>query len=327
MAGGMAAAAQHARRGRRLACYDRPVASPLVRPVDLAELRAFCAAVDLGSLGAAARALGVSQPALSKRMRELEALAGTKLLERHARGTTPTAAGERLYLQARKLLAQAEEVEALLVGLRGEQGPVHLAASHTIAEYVLPGPLVDYERRHERHLSVELVIANSVVVRELVRDGRAEFGIAALEPNGDAAAGVRVLPFCDDEVVLAVPRGHPWAERSEIALEELAATPMVLRDPSANTRRVVDAELAQHELSLAAPLAEVGSTSAAIDTALGEDAPVLLSRMALKGEDRLVVRPVADLRFLRKFAFLLGPRPLSPSGRALLSHLQAITTG
>src|SRR3982751_3241260 len=149
----------------------------LVRPVDLPELRAFCAAVDLGSLGAAARALGVSQPALSKRMRELEALAGTKLLERHARGTTPTAAGERLYLQARKLLVQAEEVEALLVGLRGEEGPVHLAASHTIAEYVLPGPLVEYERRRERHLSVELVIANSLVVRDLVREGRAEFGI------------------------------------------------------------------------------------------------------------------------------------------------------
>lgn len=303
------------------------MASPLVRPVDLAELRAFCAAVDLGSLGAAARALGVSQPALSKRMRELEALAGTKLLERHARGTTATAAGERLYLQARKLLAQAEEVEALLVGLRGEQGPVHLAASHTIAEYVLPGPLVDYERRHERHLSVELVIANSVVVRDLVRDGRAEFGIAALEPDGAAAAGLRVLPFCDDEVVLAVPEGHPWARREEIEPGELAATPMVLRDPSANTRRVVDAELEEHELSLAPPLAEVGSTSAAIDTALGEDAPVLLSRMALKGEQRLVVRPVAGLQFRRKFAFLLGPRPLSPSGRALLSHLQAITPG
>jgi DNA-binding transcriptional LysR family regulator len=300
----------------------------LVRPVDLAELRAFCAAVDLGSLGAAARALGVSQPALSKRMRELEALAGTQLLERHARGTTATAAGERLYLQARKLLAQAEEVEGLLVGLRGEEGPVHLAASHTIAEYVLPGPLVDYERTHERHLSVELVIANSVVVRELVRDGRAEFGIAALEPGDEAPGdGLRALPFCDDEVVLAVPEGHAWAARDEIEPAELAGTPMVLRDPSANTRRVVDAELGAHELALAAPLAEVGSTSAAIDTALGEDAPVLLSRMALRGERRLVVRPVAGMRFARKFAFLLGSRPLSPSARSLLTHLQSITPG
>jgi len=301
----------------------------LLRPVDLAELRAFCAAVDLGSLGAAARALQVSQPALSKRMRELEALAGTKLVDRHPRGIAPTQAGERLYLQARKLLAQAEEVEALLVGLRGEEGPVRLAASHTIAEYVLPGPLVEYERRHERHLSVELVIANSVVVADLVRDGRAEFGIAALEPGDDDAASgaIRVLPFLDDEVVLAVPVDHAWAQRREIEPEELAATPMVLRDPSANTRRVVDAVMGARGLALTQPLAEVGSTHAAIDTAVGEHAPVLLSRMALRGEERLVVRAVAGTRFARKFALLLGPRPLSPSARALLAHLQAITGG
>src|SRR4051794_20218499 len=326
MAGG-GTVAHPARPGGPLACYHRAMPG-LVRPVDLSELRAFCAAVDLGSLGAAARALGVSQPALSKRMRDLEALAGTKLLERHARGTTATAAGERLYLRARKLLAQAEEVEALLVGLRGEEGPVHLAASHTIAEYVLPGPLVDYERRHEHHLSVELVIANSVVVRELVRDGRAEFGIAALEPGADEPGdGLRALPFCDDEVVLAVPEGHAWAARDEVTPDELAATPMVLRDPSANTRRVVDAALREHDLGLTAPLAEVGSTSAAIDTALGEDAPVLLSRMALGAERRLVVKPVAGLRFTRKFALLLGSRPLSQSARALLAHLQGITPG
>src|SRR5215208_4647260 len=72
----------------------RPVRSP-----DVAELRAFCAAVDLGSLGRAARLMRLSQPALSKRLRTLEALAGAKLLERSPRGVTPTPAGRRLYLE------------------------------------------------------------------------------------------------------------------------------------------------------------------------------------------------------------------------------------
>ena len=71
-----------------------------VRSADVVELRAFCAAVDLGSLGRAARLLRVSQPALSKRLRTLEALAGAPLLERSPRGVTPTAAGTRLYLEA-----------------------------------------------------------------------------------------------------------------------------------------------------------------------------------------------------------------------------------
>ena len=105
----------------------------LVRSVDLAELRAFCAAVDLGSLGSAARLLRVSQPALSKRMRALEALAGAQLLIRSSRGITTTDAGERLYVEARKLLAQADAVEELMAGLSDEAAPIRLAASPTIA--------------------------------------------------------------------------------------------------------------------------------------------------------------------------------------------------
>src|SRR3954462_9659902 len=150
-----------------------------IRSADISELRAFCAAVDLGSLGRAARLLRVSQPALSKRLRVLETLAGARLLERSPRGVKLTPAGARLYAEARKLLAQAETVDALLAGLSQEDAPVRLAPSHTIAEYVLPGPLVEFEQRRERHLSVELIIANSLVVRDLVREGRAEFGIAA----------------------------------------------------------------------------------------------------------------------------------------------------
>src|SRR4051795_3862914 len=102
-----------------------------VRSADIAELRAFCAAIDLGSLGRAARLLRLTQPALSKRLRTLEALAGARLLERSPRGVTPTPAGTRLYLEARKLLAQADAVEELMAGLSDEDAPIRLAASHT----------------------------------------------------------------------------------------------------------------------------------------------------------------------------------------------------
>src|SRR4051812_12611918 len=183
-----------------------------VRSLDISELRAFCAAVDLGSLGRAARLLRVSQPALSKRMRAIEAVVGTPLVERSPRGITPTPAGERLYVEARKLLTQAEAVDDLVRGLSGEEAPVRLAASHTIAEFVLPGPLVDFEKRRDRHLSVELMVANSIVVRELVRDGRADFGIAAVDGVASGVGALTETPFCDDEVILAVPTAHPWAE-------------------------------------------------------------------------------------------------------------------
>jgi len=289
-----------------------------VRLADIAELRAFCAAVDLGSLGRAARLLQVSQPALSKRLRTLEALAGARLLERSPRGVTLTPAGTRLYVEARKLLAQAEEVDSLMAGLRGEEQPVRLATSHTIAEFLLPGPLVEFERKRERHLSVELVIANSLIVRELVREGRAEFGIAAVDENAGTDGVLSELPFCDDAVVVAVPEGHPWAARDSVPLQELVETPMVMRDPSANTRRTIEAALRARELSLVPPLAEVGSTSAAKATAISENAPVLLSRLAVRGNgEGLVETPVEGIDFSRRFVILTGPHEnLRPAARA-----------
>jgi len=294
----------------------------LVRSVDLAELRAFCAAVDLGSLGSAARLLRVSQPALSKRMRALEALAGAQLLVRSPRGIVATAAGERLYVEARKLLAQADAVEELMAGLSSEDAPVRLAVSHTIAEFVLPKRLVEYEQLRGRHLSVELVIANSVVVRDLVSAGRAEFGIAAAR-KGSPLPGLEQIHFCDDEVVVAIPDGHPWAKLKEIDPDQLVAEPLVVRDPTANTRQTVDEALAARGLSLASPLAEVGSTSAAKDTAISEGAPVLLSGIAVGRDDEgFAVRRVRGLDLARQFVLLLGSEEsVSPAARALIDHL------
>ena len=305
-----------------------------VRLADIAELRAFCAAADLGSLGRAARLMRVSQPALSKRLRVLEALAGARLLDRSSRGVKPTPAGARLYAEARKLLVQAETVDALLAGLSAEDAPVRLAASHTIAEYVLPGPLVEFEQRRERHLSVELIIANSLVVRDLVREGRAEFGIAATAREAPPDGVLRELPFCDDEIVVAVPERHPWAARRSIPLRELTRVAMIMRDPSANTRQVVEGALAARGLELQPPLAEVGSTSAAKATALREDAPVLLSRLAAPADgEGLVVRRVSGVDFRRRFVILLGaPEIVSAGALALVQHLLdeqgvAITAG
>jgi DNA-binding transcriptional LysR family regulator len=294
-----------------------------VRSPEIGELRAFCAAADLGSLGRAGRLLRISQPALSKRLRALEALTGARLLDRTPRGVTLTPAGTRLYVEARKLLVQAEAVDELMSGLSGDEGPVRLAASHTIAEFVLPGPLAEFERRRHRHLSVELIVGNSVVVRDMVAEGRAEFGIAALATGTRAASSLHEVPFCDDEVVVGVPEQHPWAALEEIDPAELVRTPLIMRDPSANTRRIVAAALEERGLTLAAPVAEVGSTSAAKAHALSEGVPILLSRLALGADgDRLVARRVAGMRFTRRFVLVRGAGGTrTPAARTLIDHL------
>jgi DNA-binding transcriptional LysR family regulator len=262
-------------------------------------------------------------------MRAMEAVVGTPLVERSPRGITPTPAGAKLYVEARKLLAQAEAVDDLVRGLAGEEAPVRLAASHTIAEFVLPGPLVDFERQRDRHLSVELMVANSVVVRELVRDGRADFGIAAVDRVARDVAPLTETPFCSDEVIVAVPVGHPWAKARMVSLDDFVSTPMVVRDPSANTRRVVEQALAARGVSLTAPLAEVGSTSAAKATALEESAPVLLSLLAVGPADEgLVVRRIRGLDLTRRFVMVAGAEETLPAGaRALAAALTASVHG
>jgi DNA-binding transcriptional LysR family regulator len=274
-----------------------------IRGPEIAELRAFCAAVDLGTLGKAAVSLKISQPALSKRLRALEAAAGTRLLERSSRGVTPTAAGRRLYPEARRLLEQADVVERLLESAPREQAPIELAVSHTIAEFFLPPELVAYQAEGRRP-PVQLTIANSGSVRLMVAEGRASIGIAATGPEGgaDGSDELEELELLADEVVVAVPQDHAWYRRKQIPQELFLSTPMVMRDEDAHVRRRVEAELAERGLSLAEPLIEAASTSVAKREALQRSAPVMLSALSLdEARDRLYRRPVAGLSFPRRF--------------------------
>ena len=283
-----------------------PGARRSIRGPEIAELRAFCAAVDLGTLGKAAVSLKISQPALSKRLRALEAAAGTKLLDRSSRGVVPTAAGRRLYPEARRLLDQADVVERLLESAPREQAPIELAVSHTIAEFFLPPELVAYQADGRRP-AVQLTIANSSAVRRMVVEGRASIGVAATGPadGQDGADELEELELLEDEVVVAVPQDHAWYRRKEIPQKLFLATPMVMRDNDAHVRRAVEAELADHGLTLADPLIEAASTAVAKREALERSAPVLLSALSLdEARDRLYRRPVAGLSFPRRFVII-----------------------
>lgn len=299
----------------------------LVRAPELAELRAFCMAVDLASIGRAAQQLHVSQPALSKRLRMLEAVAGTRLLERSTRGVAPTDSGSALYREARRLLNEAEAVEALMRGFLAEEPPVRIAASPTLAEQWLPQALVAFEARHERRLAVEVVAANSATVRTMVRERGADLGLAAVDDETPADGRLSEAVVCEDEIVVAVPPGHPWAALEEVAPDQLAATPVIQRDPGAHSARSVAAALAARGLSAVPPLAQIGSTSAARAAAVAEGAPLLASRMALREEaGELVVRRIAGVDLRRRFALLqrADGRTAAPAVAALARHLVAV---
>jgi DNA-binding transcriptional LysR family regulator len=295
-------------------------ASRVARVPDIEELRTLCAAAELGSLGRAAVRLHASQPALSKRLANLETLAGAKLLERSAHGVKLTPAGRRLYDEARKLLEQADRLAETMAGIARAGAPVRLAASHSAADAFVSGLLGHLNQG--RALSVELISANSTVVRDLVADGRAEVGVAASRPNHTPYPGVRELALASDEIICAVPTRHRWCGRDEISLDEFLNAPMVMRDPSSNSRWTVEAVLRERGLDLPPALVEVGTPAAARQEAEARNAPVLVSRsvLAAHGFHEL---PVAGVSFPRAYVLLLPAYGEPPDAvKDLIEHLR-----
>jgi DNA-binding transcriptional LysR family regulator len=268
---------------------------------DLNELRAFCVAADLGTLGRAAVRLHVSQPSLSKRLAALEAKAGARLLERSPRGVTLTAAGRRLYRHARPLLEAADEVGEVMAGIRHTGPVVRLAASHSAAEAFVAALLAQPDPR--RPIAVELVNANSLLVRALVADGRADVGVAASRPGHTPNPGVRESVLIDDAVVCAVPPEHPWAKRAAVSRRRFLETGMVVRDPSSNARWTVDAVLSAAGLRAARPLVEAPTPRAALSEARRRNAPLLLSRHIVAQTDFVTVS-VEGLEFPRDYVLV-----------------------
>jgi DNA-binding transcriptional LysR family regulator len=132
------------------------------------------------------------------------------------------------------------------------------------------------------------------------------------------------VPLIDDEIVVAVPLGHPWARRSSITPAELLSTPIVLRDPDAHTRQVIDGVLTEAGLAALQPACEVGSTQAAEDEAHELGLPTAMSRLALYPGDRLEVVSVDGLRFRRRFCVLHPAGELSADGAHLVEAFRQI---
>lgn len=297
--------------------------SRLVRSPEIAELKAFSAAADLGTLGRAARLLGTSQPAISKRIRNLERVLGLELLLRSRDGVELTRSGEHFYELTREVLEGIEALEELALSPGHGDHPIRVAVSPTISEAVLPMFLAGYEPPGNTHLSLELTVANSTTIRELVREGKADLGIAASLPE-ESSGELEATELLDDEIVLAVPPVHAWTRYEQVPLRSFLATSLIMRDPGAHSRRTVERTLAETGRELAPPLIEVGSTKAAKDAARAHNVPALLSSLVLGAEDSdLQRRRVSEVSFRRTFVVLCAAREaLDPSARHFLTYVE-----
>lgn len=176
--------------------------------MELTPLRYFRAIAQAGHMTRAARALGVSQPALSAVVRKLEAEVGAALLHRTGRGVELTEAG-RVFLQhAEDTLRRADAaVEAVrqLVGL--ERGSIRVGGGATATAYLLP-PVVSAVRRTHPGLRFYVREAGSTAVAAAVLSGELDLGIVTLPIRIADEGRLTIAPLVDDELRLIVPPGH-----------------------------------------------------------------------------------------------------------------------
>jgi len=315
---------------------------------ELGALRALREVGRRGSIAAAATWLGVSQQALSARMRTLERAVDLTLLARTPTGSHLTEQGRLVLGWAEDVLDAADRLEAGLRSIRsGVSHRLAIAASQTIAEHLVPHWLVELraiEQASPEQAStgqaspeqastgrvpptvVELTVANSALVIELVRDVKVHLGFIE---TPHLPADLVTAHLREDEMLVVTAPGHPWAHRRQpLSLAEIAATPLVMREAGSGTRVALTDHLAAQLPPLSARTAMELGTSAAVRSAIAEGVgPGVLSRLAVRDDlvlGRLAAIEIAGPPLRRQLTAIWRPDldPLSPEAARLLAVAQ-----
>lgn len=269
-----------------------------------------------GSVGKAAIAIGVSQPSASRRLDTLERELRLPLLVRNSNGSRLTTQGQVVVDWAKAALKASGDLLSGVDALcQQRQGSLRVAASMTIAEYLMPGWLASFLHAAPE-VNVGLRVTNSDAVATLLRDGAMDIGFieSLLAPRDLASRRVS-----SDRLVVVVAAGHPWARRRPpIRAEELASTRLVGREKGSGTRTTLEHVL-RRRYDLVEPLLELESNSAVKVAVQSGIAPAVLSVLAVANElheGRLVEVRLDDVRLARPLrAVWLRSQPLNePAG-------------
>lgn len=280
---------------------------------DLAVLELLVAVAELGSMNAAAARVGMSQPSASRSLARFERRLGLTLIQRTASGSTLTPEGALYVDWSRDVLDSADRLVVATEALRaGQVGQLRVAASMTVAEYLVPRWLIAFRRTHDR-VDVTLSVANSDQVAGAVRSDDADLGFIETSAT---PAGLRTATVARDELVVVVAPSHPWARRGRpLTAAELATTPLVLREQGSGTRRTLVDACTAAGLTLAPPAQALGSNAAVRISAMSGAGPAVLSEQAVTeqvGSGALVVVPLVGLDLVRRLraCWVGGPRPV-----------------
>lgn len=191
---------------------------------DLTDLRLFLAVVDAGSITHGATEAGLSLPAASERLRDMEATGEVRLLHRGRRGVVPTEAGEALAHHARTILHQLAQMRGELGRhAKGLRASVRVLANTAAITEFLPDRLAPWMATHPQ-VDVDLKERQSTDIARNVAAGFAEIGILSSAAN---ASGLTSRPFAVDRLVAVYTHGHGLGERPKLRFADLLEHPFI----------------------------------------------------------------------------------------------------
>lgn len=278
-------------------------------------LRVFASVAELNSFSRAAERLHVSQPAVSKAVRELEHQLGLPLLERggggaRGRSVRPTEAGQALHAHARAIFAMER---AAGEDMRARLGLIHgnlaVGASTTIAGYWLPAELAAFARRHPG-IHPRMAVGNTQAIADAVIDCRID--LALVEGPVDDAR-IASIPWRDERLRIVAPTQG----KRRIGVAELRTGTWLVREPGSGTREVAERLLAAHAIvpQRTIELASNEAIARAVASGMGLALlpTVVSAELVALGRLRNVVTAM-DAGFLRPLFLLeLRDRPRSPA--------------
>ena len=234
-------------------------------------LQVFHTVARLLSFTKAAETLHMTQPAVTFQIRQLEEHFNTRLFDRTHNRISLTAAGQRVYEYADKILSLYGEMDSRVRELTGDvSGILIIGASTTIAEYVLPGLLGEFQRRYP-DVNVRLSVSNSLGVVHMVENNSVDVGIVeAPVTNKNLAVDV----CWHDELMFICPPDHEFAKKSAITAQEIVGLPFLCREEGSGTREVINEYLEQskvspHDISLCMEFGSPEAIKSAVEAGLG----------------------------------------------------------
>ena len=259
----------------------------ITHDLDMRALRAFVAVADCLTFSAAAHALHITQPALSRRIHQLESALDLRLFDRNSRRVRLTGEGEALLDRTRRLLQDAQDMQERARALKGGNAGVLRVGSTPFAHEVLMAPFLAGYRKRFPGVDVQLIEqGGGARVLEGLRSGVLHVGVV-----NEGEPDIATRPLFPWRIVAVVPRSHGLARRKAVDIRALASEPLLLLTPDFITRRLFDAACETLHLRPVARMQSATPHTLVAMAAAGYGVAVVPSAMPI-AERRLKVLPV-----------------------------------